>query len=121
MLVSMVHSIKLESLLKLITSLLEVSSSMKGQVGNHPSSNKSLSLRFMFYLWGTFFLVYRRLKTACLADYLHMELLQDQERLLKNGFRIIILHLSKNLSNVLLILQLKNGTYKSLLLQFYWR
>lgn len=37
MLVGMVPSIKLESLLKLITSLLEVSSSMKGQVSNGSS------------------------------------------------------------------------------------
>ena len=40
MLVATVRSIKLESLLKLITSLLEVSSSMKGQVNNDPSSNE---------------------------------------------------------------------------------
>lgn len=39
MLVGMVPSIKLESLLKLITTLLEVSSSMKGQVSNGSSSN----------------------------------------------------------------------------------
>lgn len=36
-------------------------------------------MRFISNLWGTFGLIYRRLKTACLADYLHMELLQDQE------------------------------------------
>lgn len=37
MLVGRVPSIKLDSLLKLITTLLEVTSSMKGQVGDFPS------------------------------------------------------------------------------------
>lgn len=39
-LVGTVPSIRLESLLKLITTLLEVTSSMKGQVGKCPSSNE---------------------------------------------------------------------------------
>lgn len=39
-LVGTVPSIRLESLLKLITTLLEVNSSMKGQVGKCPFSNE---------------------------------------------------------------------------------
>lgn len=48
MLVGKVNSIKLESLLKLITTLLEVSSSMKGQVSNGPSSNEVGNLDIYF-------------------------------------------------------------------------